>query len=253
MLALPIMLLMGFLTAGWGLAAVVFWLIVLFTGRVPRPIFEASAAILRVSLRTQAYYFLLTPAYLKGIFGDPRTPGESEWGHDVRSYDERGAEAGHHYVADHEDYSCPTRPLRLSQGGRSLMIVLLVLGVLTQIGQAVVQAVVGRNADIAGDTSQNDVVLSLRDYYVALNANDGQRACARLSPALAQALMTEARVDNCPAAIDTTVRVQGREKTQALADIRYDARDVKIADDGNRASIAVRDICLLYTSDAADE
>ena len=233
-LAFPIMVLMGFFTAGWGVVAVLIWLIVFFLGRVPRPIFEASAAILRISLRTQAYYLLLTPAYLKGIWGDSHT-ATGNWHHEP--LDENDEE--------HEDYSCPTRPLHLSSGGRNLMIVLLVLGILSYIAQAVVRVVVAAHSDIPGTSQQNDAIGTIRDYYDAVNDNDGQKACGLLSPALATALMAASRVDNCPAAIDTTVKQQGADKTQELADFRYDARDVVLSDSDSRAVINVRDILKL--------
>jgi len=65
---------------GWYTLAVFIWLIVLVLGRMPRPVFEATAAVLRYGMRFEAYALMLTSAYPKRLFGDPpdevlATPG----------------------------------------------------------------------------------------------------------------------------------------------------------------------------------
>ncbi|WP_067828750.1 DUF4389 domain-containing protein [Nocardia inohanensis] len=116
-LALPILVLSSFFASGWMVIGFVVWLIVLITGRMPGALFEATAAVLRIQLRTESYWYMLTPTYLKQIFGDGPAPT---------------AAAPQQYAA-----ASPTRPLLVSQGGRILLWVILVLGILASIGQSV--------------------------------------------------------------------------------------------------------------------
>ncbi|NNH71397.1 DUF4389 domain-containing protein [Nocardia uniformis] len=118
-LAFPILVLASFFTSGWTVIAIIVWLIVLISGRMPQPVFEATAAVLRIQLRTSAYTYLITPTYLKGIFGD-RTPV---------------VQPG---FTPAQPAQSPTRPLWVSSGGRTLLIVILVLGILASIGQSAV-------------------------------------------------------------------------------------------------------------------
>jgi hypothetical protein len=74
-LAIPAGIIAAVLTAGWEALSFFCWLVVLILGRTPEPLFEATAAILRYTMRLQAYFLMLTPAYPKRLFGD-RTPAE---------------------------------------------------------------------------------------------------------------------------------------------------------------------------------
>ncbi|WP_441247914.1 DUF4389 domain-containing protein [Kitasatospora sp. McL0602] len=107
-LIFPAAVIQSLATTGWGVLAVLSWLVVLITGRAPRPLFEATAATLRYSMRYNAYGLLLTPAYPKRLFGDtePYAPEE------IRS---------------------ATRPLRMSTWGTALLVVYLVAGVMGNI------------------------------------------------------------------------------------------------------------------------
>ena len=61
---------------GYGLSFLVMfvtWLIVLITGRMPRPLHEALAAAVRYQVRVTAYFLMLTARYPGGLFGDPET------------------------------------------------------------------------------------------------------------------------------------------------------------------------------------
>lgn len=126
-LAFPILVLSSWFTAGWSVIAFIIWLIVLITGRMPQPIFEATASVVRIQLRTNAYTNLLTPTYLKGVFGD-RAP-----------------------LADPNlppaQPASPTRPLWVSSSGRTLLIVILILGILASIAQSTVQSRTDDNSD----------------------------------------------------------------------------------------------------------
>ena len=107
-LAIPAGILAAVLGAGWAVCAFFCWLVVLVSGRTPVPLFGATVALLRYETRYQAYWMMLTSAYPKGLFGDG--PGET-------------ARSG-------------TRPLLLTGGGRGLLILFIVVGVLAYIADA---------------------------------------------------------------------------------------------------------------------
>jgi hypothetical protein len=48
----------------------VVWLIALVNGHLPRPLHQALTALLRYQIRLYCYYWMLTPAYPWGLFGD---------------------------------------------------------------------------------------------------------------------------------------------------------------------------------------
>lgn len=118
-LVIPAAILYAVLTYGWGVAAFFCWLVVLITGRTPVPLFGATAAVVRYELRYQAYWMMLTSAYPKGLFGDTGPAGA-----------EAAAETEERPRRD-------TRPFRLTDGGKWLLIVFIVLGVLSIAGNAV--------------------------------------------------------------------------------------------------------------------
>ncbi|MFE7777246.1 DUF4389 domain-containing protein [Streptomyces sp. NPDC057445] len=97
-------------TAGWYVISFIFWLLVLILGRMPRPLFEATAATVRYAMRVSAYLMMLTAAYPKHLFGDETHPTEPP----------RSA----------------SRPLLLSGAGKALVVLFLVLGVLYWIFSA---------------------------------------------------------------------------------------------------------------------
>lgn len=104
-LVIPAAIVQGLLTSGWSALAVLWWLITLILGRMPRPLFEATAATLRYEMRVSAYFSLLSPAYPKGLFGE-----------DALSVPQDRPRSD-------------TRPLVVSGAGKALLILFLVLGV----------------------------------------------------------------------------------------------------------------------------
>ncbi|WP_084529543.1 DUF4389 domain-containing protein [Nocardia crassostreae] len=114
-LAFPIMVLSIWFTSGWMVVSIIFWLIVLITGRMPQTVFEATSAVLRIQLRTGTYTYLLSPTYLKGVFGDGQPSPDPNMALPAQS---------------------PTRPLFVSSGARILLIVILVIGILTSFAQS---------------------------------------------------------------------------------------------------------------------
>ncbi|MYQ79691.1 MULTISPECIES: DUF4389 domain-containing protein [unclassified Streptomyces] len=103
-LVIPAAIVQGLATSGWSVLAVLWWLITLILGRMPRPLFEATAATLRYEMRVSAYFSLLSPAYPKGLFGD----------------DDLSVPQGQPRSA--------TRPLVMSTAGKALVVLFLVLG-----------------------------------------------------------------------------------------------------------------------------
>jgi len=70
-LALPVAILVGILWSGVLLAGLVIWLIVLITGTMPGPAYQAVAAVVRFGARFYGYFYLMSGTYPGGLFGDP--------------------------------------------------------------------------------------------------------------------------------------------------------------------------------------
>lgn len=107
-LIIPAAIVEALATAGWGVASFFIWLIVLIMGRMPQPLYDATAAVTRYSMRVEAYWLMLTSAYPKRLFGD----GEAASGV-IRS--------------------SGTRPLLMASGARILLVVFIVLGALNAV------------------------------------------------------------------------------------------------------------------------
>jgi hypothetical protein len=124
-LFIPAYLMTVFLSLGWRILALFFWLAVLILGRTPQPVFEASAAIVRYKMRTFAYFMMLTSAYPKRLFGDP-PPTQMEY---------PIAPASEGKPMPMSSYPSSTRPLLLSRGGAALLMLIIVLGILDVVQQ----------------------------------------------------------------------------------------------------------------------
>src|SRR5215472_3364359 len=70
-LAIPASFLVGLLWYGGAVIGFVAWLIVLITGTMPVPLYQAIAAVTRYGIRFYGYFFLLSGTYPGGLFGDP--------------------------------------------------------------------------------------------------------------------------------------------------------------------------------------
>jgi hypothetical protein len=73
-LALPVALVSGLAVFGLEILSPIAWLITLIAGRMPRPLHEAFAAIIRFYARYSGYYWMLSPEYPAGLFGDRPEP-----------------------------------------------------------------------------------------------------------------------------------------------------------------------------------
>ncbi|GAA1070985.1 DUF4389 domain-containing protein [Kitasatospora arboriphila] len=105
-LMIPAAIVQSLVLSGWYAIAFVVWLIALILGRMPEPLFGATAATLRYAMRFGAYVLMLTPAYPKRLFGDDGLPPVAA----ARS---------------------ATRPLILSGGAKALVVLFLVLGLVS--------------------------------------------------------------------------------------------------------------------------
>ncbi len=70
-LAIPAYVLAYFVRVGSVLGSIVSWFIILIRGRMPQPLFDAGANVLRYGARFDSYFLLVTPAYPAGLFRDP--------------------------------------------------------------------------------------------------------------------------------------------------------------------------------------
>ncbi|MFG1999682.1 DUF4389 domain-containing protein [Spirillospora sp. NPDC048911] len=112
-LVIPAAIVAQVVASGWAAASFVIWLAVLISGHAPPALFDATAAVQRYSVRYNAYSMLLTSAYPKRLFGDEGLV---------------------------EPRVSPTRPLLLGSNGRVLLMVFIILGALSLIGQYVFQS-----------------------------------------------------------------------------------------------------------------
>ncbi|MGF0176325.1 DUF4389 domain-containing protein [Streptomyces sp. Marseille-Q5077] len=101
-LMIPAAIINNLAQAGWFAVGWVFWLIGIVLGRLPAPVFAATAAVARYQMRFTAYVTMLTPAYPKRLFGDEPVPQDA-----VRS---------------------GTRPLLLDTAAKVLVVLFLLLG-----------------------------------------------------------------------------------------------------------------------------
>jgi hypothetical protein len=103
LLMIPAAIINGVVTTGWSTLAFFVWLVALVLGRMPEPLFQSTAAILRYQMRLSAYIMMLASAYPKRLFGDAAAP------------DGAGRSA--------------TRPLLVGGAGKVLLVVFIVFGV----------------------------------------------------------------------------------------------------------------------------
>jgi hypothetical protein len=106
----------------YGLAVIVVvagWPAALIAGRLPAPLHQAFAAVLRYAIRYLGYLYLLTGTYPAGLFGDAPAPQAAAW-------EQAGADG------EGEDGSWR---LALAPGARRLVGLILVLGLLSVAGE----------------------------------------------------------------------------------------------------------------------
>jgi uncharacterized protein DUF4389 len=108
LIAIPGWVVGSVLASGLAVVSVGSWFMVLVTGELPVPLFEATRAVLRYQARFFGYFSMLTPEYPWGVMGDSLS-----------------LPAG----ADPDE----AWSIKLSSGGRTAMIVVIVLGVISEL------------------------------------------------------------------------------------------------------------------------
>ncbi|MFG2937389.1 DUF4389 domain-containing protein [Streptomyces sp. NPDC048282] len=107
-LMIPAAIIANLAATGWFAIGWIFWIIGIVRGRLPGPVFGATAAVARYRMRFGAYASMLTPVYPKGLLGDAPAAGEKA--------------------------VSATRPLVLDTAAKVLVWVFLVLGLVAQAG-----------------------------------------------------------------------------------------------------------------------
>lgn len=109
-LVIPASIVSTVVGSGAFLIAVASWATITFTGKQPIPLYEAIRVVTRYHMRVSGYFSMLTAEYPWGVMGDGSAT----------------VPAG----ADTEDAGWD---LRLSPGGRTTMIVVIVLGIISTL------------------------------------------------------------------------------------------------------------------------
>jgi hypothetical protein len=122
-IAIPAAIITWVVTSGLGLLSVGSWFMIVFTGRQPIPLYEATRAALRFETRYYTYLSMVTPEYPWGLFGDDAF-GPAGSAPAVLGLPPPPAPAA---------TPASAWSLRLSDGGRSAMIVLIVLGAVQDV------------------------------------------------------------------------------------------------------------------------
>lgn len=181
-LLIPAAIVQSLVMSGWYALAVIIWIITLVLGRLPRPLFEATAAALRYSMRFTAYVFMLTSAYPKRLFGDepekefaaqgtapgtaPETaPGTAPGGEPGAVPEGAWPSAAPRTPQDAAPDAAPgtaaassaTRPLVMSTAGQVLVAVFLVVGLASTV---ISNAESDWNDDSAGPAGTTVVTVS---------------------------------------------------------------------------------------------
>jgi hypothetical protein len=119
-LAIPVAIVSMLASSGLAVIVVVAgWPAALIAGRLPAPLHQAFAAVLRYAVRYLGYLYLLTGTYPAGMFGDEPAPRAAAWR--VAGADVEGEDGGWR--------------LALSPGARRLVGLILVLGLLSVAGE----------------------------------------------------------------------------------------------------------------------
>jgi len=201
-LAIPGMIVSTVATEGASsIVLFVAWLIALVTGHLPRPLHQALTALLRYQLRFYCYYWMLTPAYPWGLFGDapgmpPAAPGYApQYGYGNPSYTPGygtpasvygnhggygygyGASGGYGarggYGPDQTVFQPASWQLVLSKAARQLVVLFLVLGVLVGIlnGASNAFSLSGALQRAEDASMANNAIGTVNSSYTTLQTN----------------------------------------------------------------------------------
>jgi hypothetical protein len=189
LLFIPASIVVMVLGNGIGPVLLVFWVIVLAKRRSPGPVFESTSAVLRYQVRYYAYVLLLTPEYPRGAFGDhervpvapPRATPLTVQPAEATAATAPPAEWQPDLAPDVPPPPPPAGPaagegfrftrLTLSKGGRRLVILFIVIGVLATIGtysNGALNSVRSTNASRSLDRSYDELGQASRAYGTAV-------------------------------------------------------------------------------------
>jgi hypothetical protein len=163
LLLIPAQIVLNLTLAGWLVASLFIWLLVLVLGRVPGALFDATTALLRYSFRYYAYYWLVTAAYPWGLLGD--RPGLAEPRPAVPAAPAATAEPATDLPLAETAVAPPTaelaqpgsaRRLVLSAGAKRLVLLFLVLGVGSLVAAGIVSGTVA-GGTVSKTSALNDV------------------------------------------------------------------------------------------------
>ena len=73
-LVIPAAIVAGVLWTGLGVVSIVSWASIVFTGAMPQSIYEAARVAVRYHTRYAGYFWMLTPEYAWGVYGDATGP-----------------------------------------------------------------------------------------------------------------------------------------------------------------------------------
>lgn len=184
-LAIPAMILSGLAVAGWEVAGFFIWLLVLVLGRVPGPLFDATAAVLRYSMRLNAYALLVTAAYPSGLFGDPpASPGSPEPAAGLGPVGVPEAAApGAAILAGPAERPAPPRtprgPLVLSGGAVALVVLFVVLGVVQGVANRLVTIRVFHQTGFSVDGARMEAAIARNLQHNGPDLRVGNVACPK--------------------------------------------------------------------------
>ena len=187
-LAIPVAIVSLLVNPGLAVIVVVAgWPAALFAGRLPAPLHQAFAAVLRYVIRYLGYLYLLTGTYPAGMFGDepvpPVWPQATAWGQDG------------------------SWRLALSPGARRLVGLILALGLLTAAGEgawagATISAIRQHNREVSqlnADVARFNPVVARHNAAVAAEQQAAHQV-AKVSYTLSGAHDTLFGVLDSPAA-----------------------------------------------------
>jgi Domain of unknown function (DUF4389) len=210
-LAIPASILAGLVVAGWSVAALVIWLLVLVAGRVPGPLFDATTVVLRYNMRTTAYTWLVTAAYPWGLFGDqpvPTGPPAPAAGAGPAAAPEGAFPTTATLAGPPEGLEPPRAPrglLVLSSGAKGLLVLFLVLGVAQYVAGGVVSATTTSDA---GKTTQarSDLTAAHNTLVGEIQQHQQQLAACGTRPELSCFQSAERELADAFAAYATELR-----------------------------------------------
>jgi hypothetical protein len=109
-IAIPAWIVASVLGSGLFIVSIGSWFMLLVTGELPRPLFEATRIVIRYQARFYAYLGLLTPEYAWGPIGDtPEVAAQDPWA------------------------------IQLSDTGRTATMVVIVIGVIVELVNSAVR------------------------------------------------------------------------------------------------------------------